>query len=169
MITELREHELEEFLDFSARHHAENTPPYFSPTEAFDRYRLRATFDAAWGVPVGDEGWLRVWIARDPMIVGHVELRARPEPATAHRCLLGIGILASHRGRGLGRALMDTALAWARTQPLAWMDLATFETNTAALALYRKLGFAETGRVVDLFRVHGASITDIQMTLDLAL
>lgn len=171
-IAQLREGELEAFLDFSAAHHGENGAPWFSPTVGpHDRERQREVFDAAWDVPVGDDGWMKVWVARDERgaIVGHVDLRARPEPSTAHRALLGIGILAAHRGRGLGRRLMEVAIEWARTQPLAWIDLATFAENTAALALYRKLGFVETGRVPDLFRLRGASITDVQMTLHLAL
>jgi ribosomal protein S18 acetylase RimI-like enzyme len=175
MITLLREDELEEFLDFSAAHHEENgRDSIFSPAEGpHERERLRGYFDAAWDVPVSDDGWMKVWIARLPddskRIVGHVDLRARSEPSTSHRALLGIGILAPYRGRGLGRALMEEAIRWARTQPLAWIDLATFADNSAALALYRKLGFIETGRVRDLFRVRGTSITDVQMTLHLAL
>ncbi len=173
MISELREDELDAFLDFSARHHAENGADdvWFSPSSGpHDRELQWSHFDAAWGVPVGEDGWMRVWVAREAgEIVGHVDLRARGEPSTSHRALLGIGILAAHRGRGLGKQLMAVAIDWARTQPLAWIDLATFSDNTAALALYRKLGFVETGRIPDLFRLGGASITDVQMSLHLAL
>jgi ribosomal protein S18 acetylase RimI-like enzyme len=48
------------------------------------------------------------------------------------------------RGRGLGQALMDAAIATARDQGAGYMDLGTAETDTAARALYEKMGFSRT-------------------------
>jgi ribosomal protein S18 acetylase RimI-like enzyme len=48
------------------------------------------------------------------------------------------------RGRGLGGALMDAAIATARDQGAGYMDLGTAETDTAARALYEKMGFSRT-------------------------
>jgi GNAT superfamily N-acetyltransferase len=45
------------------------------------------------------------------------------------------------RGRGLGRAMMEAAMDLAREKGAAYMDLGTAETDTAARALYEKLGF----------------------------
>ena len=45
------------------------------------------------------------------------------------------------RGRGLGEALMRAAMETARAEGAAYMDLGTAETDTAARALYEKLGF----------------------------
>ncbi|HEV2874815.1 MAG TPA: GNAT family N-acetyltransferase [Thermoleophilaceae bacterium] len=45
------------------------------------------------------------------------------------------------RGRGLGQALMEAAMDTAREEGAAHMDLGTAETDTAARALYEKLGF----------------------------
>jgi ribosomal protein S18 acetylase RimI-like enzyme len=45
------------------------------------------------------------------------------------------------RGQGLGEALMRAAMETARAEGAAYMDLGTAETDTAARALYEKLGF----------------------------
>jgi ribosomal protein S18 acetylase RimI-like enzyme len=45
------------------------------------------------------------------------------------------------RGRGLGEALMRVAMETARAEGAGYMDLGTAETDTAARALYEKLGF----------------------------
>jgi ribosomal protein S18 acetylase RimI-like enzyme len=45
------------------------------------------------------------------------------------------------RGQGLGRALMEAAVETARAEGARYMDLGTSEDDTAARALYEKLGF----------------------------
>jgi ribosomal protein S18 acetylase RimI-like enzyme len=46
------------------------------------------------------------------------------------------------RGQGLGGALMEAAMETARAEGARYMDLGTAETDTAARALYEKLGFS---------------------------
>jgi GNAT superfamily N-acetyltransferase len=62
------------------------------------------------------------------------------------------------RGRGVGRALCEWALGWAREQGYAAMQFnAVVETNTAAVALWQDLGFTIIGTVPEAFdsRSHG--------------
>jgi ribosomal protein S18 acetylase RimI-like enzyme len=48
------------------------------------------------------------------------------------------------RGEGLGQALMEAAMETARAEGAGYMDLGTAETDTAARALYEKMGFSRT-------------------------
>ena len=59
-----------------------------------------------------------------------------------------IGMLVERgwRGRGAGSALLAAAISLAREQGLHKLSLEVFARNTAAIALYRKHGFAEEGR-----------------------
>ena len=48
---------------------------------------------------------------------------------------------AAYRGRGLGRALVEHVVAWARAAGLPRVTLLADRDNAAALAFYRRLGF----------------------------
>lgn len=47
---------------------------------------------------------------------------------------------------GIGLALMQAAIAQAKSQGAATLHLEVAESNTAACALYKQLGFKQTGR-----------------------
>lgn len=64
----------------------------------------------------------------------------------------------AHAGQGVGRALCTYTLDWARANGFRAMQFnAVVETNTAAVGLYRSLGFQVLGTVPGGFRhpVHG--------------
>jgi len=168
----LEERHFNRFIDYLRDQASENGSEetgYFQPTsrhesslppdkvEAF-RVGLRTN------VPL--PGWRRVWVARrHERFVGHVDLKARSESFTAHRCVLGLGVDREHRRGGLGQRLLAAATAWAiETATLAWMDLEVMSTNVAARRLYEKAGFDLIGEVADLFRVDGVSLAPRIMT-----
>jgi putative acetyltransferase len=82
----------------------------------------------------------RFWIARDdagrllgtaggmPLTGGDVELRK-------------MYLAPAARGRGVGRALLETALTFARAAGAAHMVLDTTDAMRAAIALYERAGF----------------------------
>ena len=78
---------------------------------------------------------------------GLVVLRLRPALyADALDCYVEeLYVVPQHRGQGLGRALMEAAIALARRKGAAHMDLGTGEDDTAARALYESLGFNNRG------------------------
>jgi [ribosomal protein S18]-alanine N-acetyltransferase len=67
------------------------------------------------------------------------------------------------RGRGVGSALVQAAIAWARGQGLHKLCLEVFAHNTAAIALYRKCGFVEEGRRVRQYRRASGELWDSVM------
>jgi hypothetical protein len=54
----------------------------------------KAGFTTGLATPLDQPGWRRAWVAVDKggAIAGHIDLRARPERAAAHRALLGMGV-----------------------------------------------------------------------------
>ncbi|MFJ6197965.1 GNAT family N-acetyltransferase [Micromonospora sp. NPDC092111] len=75
----------------------------------------------------------------------------RPGPG-AHVATASFMVAADSRGRGVGRALSEYALAWARRQGYAAMQFnAVVESNEVAVGLYRRLGFAVVGTVPESF------------------
>ncbi|MGF1429641.1 N-acetyltransferase family protein [Kitasatospora sp. LaBMicrA B282] len=59
----------------------------------------------------------------------------------------------AHAGRGVGRALCEYTLAWARESGFRAMQFnAVVETNVRAVRLYRSLGFEVLGTLPEGFR-----------------
>ena len=79
----------------------------------------------------------------DGRIVGHLSL----ELAGYGVASLGMEVARASRGRGVGRALLAEAVATARRLGAHKMALQVWPHNVAALALYRRVGFVEEGRL----------------------
>jgi len=60
--------------------------------------------------------------------------------------ILTVAVARAARRRGLGRTMMDAVLSRLHALRAEALFLEVDETNIAALALYRKLGFREVGR-----------------------
>jgi RimJ/RimL family protein N-acetyltransferase len=78
-------------------------------------------------------------------IVGRLSLARDPHPASAHVADLGMMVAASHRRRGIGRALLDAAVDWARAAGVAKLELHVFPWNEPAIRLYEGFGFEREG------------------------
>jgi len=72
------------------------------------------------------------------------------------------------RGRGVGSALVQASIGWARDQGLHKLCLEVFAHNAAAIALYRKSGFVEEGRRIRHYRRANGELWD-SIVMGLAL
>jgi RimJ/RimL family protein N-acetyltransferase len=87
-----------------------------------------------------------VFVAEDGgRIVGRLSLSRDPHPASRHVADLGLMVAESHRRQGVGRALLDEAVAWARTSRVRKLELHVFPWNEPALGLYETFGFEREG------------------------
>jgi RimJ/RimL family protein N-acetyltransferase len=85
-------------------------------------------------------------------IVGRISLARETHPASEHVADLGLMVAAPHRRRGVGRALMDAAEAWALEVGVHKLELHVFPYNAAAIALYEGMGYEREGYRRDHFR-----------------
>jgi RimJ/RimL family protein N-acetyltransferase len=81
----------------------------------------------------------------DGRVVARLSLARDPHPASAHVADLGLMIAAPYRRRGIGRALLDAAVDWARGADVRKLELHVFPHNGPALALYEQFGFQREG------------------------
>ena len=88
-----------------------------------------------------------VAVGADGHVVGHLYIQREDHPVTRHVASLGIAVSAEARGRGIGTALMDQAVRWARSVGVDKIVLSVYPNNTGAIALYRKFGFVQEGRL----------------------
>jgi ribosomal protein S18 acetylase RimI-like enzyme len=81
-------------------------------------------------------------------VVGHITIQREGHPVSQHVATLGIAVAADRRGGGVGSALLAEALRWARSTGVERIVLSVYPDNTRAIALYRRFGFVEEGRLV---------------------
>ena len=142
----------------------------FAPFSEFDREAYEASRYESWRRSLDQPGWERCWAATvNDRVVGHLDLTGGHLYSALHRARLGIGVERSHRASGIGSALLNAAIQWARSErSLDWIDLSVFAHNERARLLYERFGFVEVGRTRDAYRMGRQSIDDVHMTLHVA-
>ncbi len=91
-------------------------------------------------------GLVQIFAVEDGAVVGWCDVLPRRSPGQEHVGAVGMGVLASHRGRGLGRRLMEAMLEGAERTGLTRVELEVWASNVAAIRLYRAMGFEVEGR-----------------------
>jgi RimJ/RimL family protein N-acetyltransferase len=104
---------------------------------------FRKRFRRSW-----DENAAHLLALDDDRVVGSISIRRDDHPVTHHVATLDMLVVPTHRRRGIGSALLDEALRWARSYGVERIELSVYPHNDAALALYRRFGFVEEGRLV---------------------
>lgn len=102
----------------------------------------------------------------DGKIVGNLDLvRYGKWPKTDHVRYLDMAVLDGFRSIGIGNALMDYSIAWAKTKGLEKIILEVFSTNDRAIELYKKFGFVVEGINKRSVKLSGVDADIIQMGL----
>jgi ribosomal protein S18 acetylase RimI-like enzyme len=120
--------------------HLEARPDFFKATQ------LQEVVD--WFQSLLERPSTRCWLAlADAEPVGYLLMREYQRPENVF-CLARhwheidhVGVEAQYRGRGIGRALVQTALAAARGTGAREVELASWSFNAEAHAMFRRSGF----------------------------
>lgn len=89
-------------------------------------------------------------------VVGQVGVELRPYDVAE----LGMLVAPGWRGRGVGTALLDAAIGWAREAGAHKVALQVWPHNRAARALYEKFGFVEEGVLRRHYRRRNGELWD---------
>ncbi len=106
-------------------------------------------------------------IARaDGRIVGALNCRGGRGKALRHTATLGVSVHKDWRDSGIGTALMEMAIEWARnTNIVKRIELTVYARNERAIHLYEKLGFQLEGCRRKAVCHNGEHIDDLIMAL----
>jgi len=117
-----------------------------------------------WVKSIHDRGVLWVLAEMQGELVGSLSLaRNRDSEKTKHLRNLAMGVAREYRGMGVGTALMDYAISWARQRNVKKIILSVFSTNRKAIALYEKFGFATEGTRKKQFLINGKYVDEVMM------
>ena len=97
----------------------------------------------------------------DVRVAGFLVVNGGALARTRHVGRIELMIGAAYRRRGVGRALLDTAVGWAsRTGVVSKLSLVVLADNAPAIALYRAVGFVEEGRRTGEYREEDGTLRD---------
>lgn len=99
----------------------------------------------------------------DGAIVGRLSLARDTHPASAHVADLGLMVAKDTRRIGVGRALLDAAVDWARGSGVRKLELHVFPWNEPAIRLYERFGFEREGYRKAHYRRAGEEVDAILM------
>ena len=101
----------------------------------------------------------------DGAIVGRLSIARDPHQASRHVADLGLMVADGHRRRGIGRALLEQAVDWARAAGVLKLELHVFPWNEPAIHLYERFGFEREGLRKGHYRRAGEYVDAILMAL----
>ena len=97
-------------------------------------------------------------------LVGELSIKAiSPRRAVRHVATLGMSVKHAWRRRGVGRALLTEAIAWAPTVEITRIELYVYVRNTPAIQLYEAFGFVQEGRRRNFIREGDGYLDDFVM------
>ena len=96
---------------------------------------------------------------KDGKIVGNASFMSMNGPRVSHRGELGMSVLRSEWGKGVGSALVKAVIDFARhTVRAEIISLEVRSDNTRAIRLYEKYGFEKIGQFKGFFKINGEHI-----------
>lgn len=130
-------------------------PEAFTSDAETERQRDIASYRSRLAGGAGGSTLFTLLALDGPRIVGALTCEREPRRKVQHLAhLVGMMVADTHRGRGIGRALLASALTRLRaTAGLAQVTLSVTAGNRAAIGLYESTGFTRYGRLPDAIRL----------------
>lgn len=142
-----------------------DAPMAFGSTLAGEQRRPEAEWRARAERGAAGEDRATYIVERESRPVGMATgLLVEDDPTSA--MLVGVWIDPMVRGQGVGVALVETVMTWARGQGRRRLELWATESNAPAVRLYERMGFRPTGETEPL--PHTPAVREMRMVRDLS-
>ncbi|WP_174990582.1 GNAT family N-acetyltransferase [Pandoraea captiosa] len=163
---QIRELTAEDATPFQAlRLHALRMNPTAFEMDYDEEVELSPT--SAWAKATKSPNGIVIGAFDDNGLIGMLGLRPLVARKRSHNAALwGMFVHEKASGRGIGRQLLSSAIALARTMPqLTRLSLVVSAASASAISLYESQGFVKTGTDPDSLRCDGRSYDAIHMNL----
>ena len=120
------------------------------------------------------QGFVRESVATDAVqfmavqgrqVVGWADIFPSWAHAVSHCGSLGMGVLPTYRGQGIGRRLLQACIAKAHAKGITRIELEVRADNERAIGLYKSLGFQQEAVKRHAMRFDGVYYDALQMSL----
>lgn len=102
------------------------------------------------------------------LILGHAFLERLHLQSIRHVAQLTIAVHKGYQDQGIGTLILEKLIEWAKqSSDVEKIELNVRASNARAIALYKKMGFLEEGRLKKRIKVADQYIDDILMALHL--
>ena len=119
-------------------------------TFSYDEHMGEAEARAMWLLDPPDRTTVAV---EDGLVLGSANMYPNHDGPGAHIASGNFMVDSAQRGRGVGRALCEDMIEWSRGRGFRAIQFnAVAESNTAAISLYRRLGFEVLATIPEGFR-----------------
>lgn len=140
LIREATEDDAERLRQYATRLFSEDLPGIFRrPIPSLDEEREFIAVHSS-----GSNSTLLLAEA-DETVVGLIGLAGESLPEESHVGTFGVSVDQSWRGRGVGGALLEALVAWARDHGITRIQGYVWATNPRALEFYERHGFEREG------------------------
>lgn len=93
-------------------------------------------------------------VLKDDEIIGNLSFMGGNRPRTKHMGDLGMTVLKSYWGQGIGSALLEFLIDWSKNNPIIRkINLQVKVDNVNAIKLYKKFNFKNEGRIERFFLI----------------
>ncbi len=113
---------------------------YLASVEGFPLEQTRQVAQA-----IADDGGVLFVVLDHDTVVGWCDVRRSGFQGFRHVGILGIGLLAEYRNRGIGPALLTHTIEAASAVGVTRIELEVYASNTRALRLFERAGFVTEG------------------------
>lgn len=103
-----------------------------------------------------EKGYPQLVAVAEGEVVGWCDVTAKPGLLYAHRGVLGMGLLPGFRRQGIGKRLIQRAVAAAQEFGFRRVELTVRGNNLNAIELYKRVGFRIEGVQRDAIQLDGA-------------
>jgi RimJ/RimL family protein N-acetyltransferase len=111
---------------------------------------------------ISDEGKILLVAIVQEQLIGLLHFKSGGRRRLAPQGDFGMSVLKEWRERGVGRALVESLLAWGSANPLIkQIRLSVLAANEAAIRLYTTMGFVLEGRLMNQVKLDDGTYTDL--------
>ena len=128
-----------------------------------EEYTITVESEKQWIEKInGDPNSLILIAEMNKNIIGLLFFISNSKKKISHTGEFGVNVHPKYQGKGIGFALLENLLKWARqNEQIEKLFLQVFASNERAIKLYEKIGFIEEGRFIKAVKQSDGQYIDI--------